>query len=74
MDYKTEYKTILQSNDLDSLVGAKGNAAVEADDWNTSLNGYAQNGWIVKNCGTVASGTILVFWALLERSKEQKGF
>jgi hypothetical protein len=69
-----EYKTILQPNDLDSLVSAKGNAAVEADDWNKSVNKYVLEGWNIKNGGTVASGNVLVFWALLERELKREGF
>lgn len=68
-----EYKVVLKPYDLTSLIGrAKGiagtnEATCEAGEWNNSLNKYANEGWVVKNSGTLVSGRDLLFWVLLEK-------
>jgi hypothetical protein len=68
-----EYKVVMRPYDIASLVGkARGKsgtyeATCEAGDWNIALNKYAKDGWIVKNSGTVTSGSDLIFWAIMEK-------
>lgn len=75
-----EYKTVLKSYDIDSLLKESNMTVVpqqktfEADDWNVSLNSYAKQGWTVKETRTVASEKGLLFWALLERPEKVQGF
>jgi hypothetical protein len=74
-----EYKTILRPFDFAALIGdvrekSAIEAAIEAEGWNTSLNKYAKDGWIVKSAGPIVSGNDLVLWALLERPERKEGF
>ena len=39
----------------------------EAEDWSKTLNGFAKEGFIVKNSGALELSDNIVFWALLER-------
>jgi hypothetical protein len=73
-----EYKVVLRPYDTTTLIGrAKGDAGTseatyEAGDWNSSLNKYAKDGWVIKNSGTIVSGRDIVFWALLEKPTKGK--
>jgi hypothetical protein len=74
-----EYKVVLKPYDLTSAIGrAKGGlgtdeATWEAGEWNTSLNKYANEGWVIKNSGALVSGRDLLFWVLLEREDKVEG-
>jgi hypothetical protein len=39
----------------------------EAENWSDTLNGFATEGFTVKNCGALPMADNIVFWALLER-------
>ena len=73
-----QYKTILKPYDLAMLVGkAVGDTKAaqepfETADWNSALNKYAIDGWIVKNSGVIQSGSNIVFWALLEKEEQEQ--
>ncbi len=73
-----QYKTILKPYDLASLVGmAVGDVKMpkepfEATDWDNTINKYAKDGWIVKNHGAIASGSSVVFWALMEKEEQEQ--
>lgn len=74
LDYKMRYKTVLHRFEVASLVEDTKGVVVEAEEWNAALNKYAQDGWTIKNGGSVASGLSLVFWALLEMEQKEEGF
>jgi hypothetical protein len=40
----------------------------EAEDWSSTLNGFAKEGFAVKNSGALPMADNIVFWALLERA------
>jgi hypothetical protein len=39
----------------------------EAKNWDDALNKHAKEGWKVIKCGTVVSGKVAIFWAMLEK-------
>ena len=39
----------------------------EAKNWDDALNKHAKDGWKVIKCGTIVSGEVAIFWAMLEK-------
>jgi len=67
-----QYKTILRSYDISSLIGKSAQLPFEMEDWNNALNKYAEDRWAIVNSGVIESGSNVVFWVLLGKEKQEE--
>lgn len=72
-----KYKTVYMTHDVSSLIAntkgkmGKSTPVCEISDWDDALNEYAEDGWIVKKCGTIVASNDIIFWALLKKIEKQ---
>ena len=78
---KVEYKVIYRSYSHTRLIGrqsvirdqeetderSEAQSVNEAEDWSSSLNSSAKEGFTVKDSGALSLVDSIVFWALLEK-------
>ena len=71
MKYLTVYRPYKLAELLSKAKSEKegGNyAEAEVVDWNKAVDKYAKKGYKIINCGTIASGENVTFWAMLEKT------